>query len=98
FIKNVSQNALEERLDHMVRVYGSEELNKLRDQARNVASRLGMAKEFDHLSKLIQSAISPKKKALGHPYDPLRIELFAILANFLQQQDLPIRQSQANSP
>lgn len=108
FIKNFSQKIIEERLDRMARIYGIEELNQLRDQAKEVANRLGMTKEFNLLSQLIgsllgtQPAIEQKSdvgraRAHGQPFDPSRIELFALLANYLQQQDFPLCKSRANT-
>ncbi|MCE2983929.1 MAG: Fic family protein [Parachlamydia sp.] len=92
-----SQSALEERLDRMARIYGEEELNLLRTQAREVASRLKMEKEFKILDRLIGSFLGTHNETVslpgiargkGEPYDPMRFELFAILSAYLQQQDL----------
>lgn len=109
FLKNVPQSAIEERLDRMGRIYGPEELNLLRDQAREVAKRLKMKKEFVSLDKLIGSFLGTKSdtdritevgraRAIGEPFDPQRIELFAVLAAYLLQQDLPIYKRTALSP
>lgn len=107
FNKNVTPEAIEERLDRIARIYGSEELNKLRDQAHAVALRLNMKKEYAILNKLIGSYLgtqnSLQKTAVGQararkePYDPQRIELFAILAAYLQQQEIPILNRTANT-
>lgn len=108
FIKNVSQNVLEERLDRMMRIYGSEELNRLRDQARQVATRLEMKNEFALLDKLIGSFMGTqpssnqktaigRARARGEPFDPQRIELFAALTAYLQHQDLPLYKQTALS-
>lgn len=109
FLKKVSHNAVEERLDRMARVYGPEELNILRDQARGVAKRLEMEKEFTSLDKLIGTFLGThidtnartevgKSRAQGIPFDPQRIELFAVLMAYLQTQDLPIYKRTALSP
>jgi hypothetical protein len=109
FIKTVSQAEIEERLDRIVRVYGSEELNHLRDQARKIAARLEMKQEFNTLDALIGSFLGTRtdiahKSAVGaarsqkEPFDPRRIELFAQLAAYLQQQDLPFYKREAISP
>jgi hypothetical protein len=90
FIKKVSQHVLEGKLDRMARIYGPEELNRLRDQAREIAIRLEMKKEFEILDKLIgpflgtqpdvdQKTDIGRARARGEPFDPQRIELFAIL-------------------
>lgn len=99
-IKNVSLQVIEERLDRMARIYGVEELNVLRDQARRVASRLKWEREFALLDKLIGSFLGTKMgcepvsvigraRAEGVPFDPQRVELFAVLSLFLQQMDFP---------
>jgi len=109
FIKTVSQHVLEERLDRMARIYGPEELNRLRDQAREIATRLDMKKEFYVLDKLIGSFLGTRSgsghksdvgraRASGEPFDPQRIELFAVLAAYLQQQALPLYMPIALSP
>lgn len=101
FIKKVSQDVIEERLDRMARVYGSEELNHLRDQARMVAKRIKMEKEFSALDKLIGTFLGTqvdpslktdvgRSRAQGMPFDPQRVELFAVLMTYLKAQDIPI--------
>lgn len=100
-IKKVSHKMLEERLDRLARIYGPEELNLLRDQARRIAKRLEMVKEFVVLDKLIGSFLGTQNgsdqttelgraRARGEPFDPHRIELFATLTAYLQHHDLPI--------
>ena len=104
FIKTLPFELLEERLDRMVRVYGREELNSLRDQAKGVSKRLKMNHEFTRLDKMIGALLGTKTDrslksgvakacAQGLPYDPGRIELFAALCAYLQQCELPRRAS-----
>lgn len=99
--KTLPSKDIEERLDRMVRIYGIEELNRLRDQAREVAKRLQMKKEFSRLEKIIGALLGtrPEKylqtdlarsRAKGEPFDPHRIELFAVLSAYIQQQDFPL--------
>jgi Fic/DOC family len=99
--KTLLLSEIEERLDRMVRVYGIEELNRLRDQARGVAKRLNMKLEFSKLDKIVGALLGTRpeiylqtevglSRAKGEPFDPYRVELFAALAAFLQQQDLPL--------
>lgn len=108
FIKKVSKSVIEERLDRMARIYGPEELNRLRDQARRVATRLKMKKEFAILDKYIGTFLGTRfdsdqktdvgrARARGEPFDPQRIELFAALAAHLQNHDLPIYKRNALS-
>lgn len=107
--KKVSQHMLEERLDRMVRIYGSEELNLLRDQARAVATRLNLQKEFILLDRLIGTFLGTRSdschvsevaraRVRGEPFDPQRVELFAILTAYLQSQELLSYKRTAISP
>ena len=77
---------------------GEEELNIVRDKARNIASNLGMEKEFKRLDEIISALLAthPSKiltspvataRAFGLPYDPARIELFEILFQELNQHE-----------
>ncbi len=99
--KTLSAVEIEERLDRMARVYGTEELNRLRDGAREIALRLNMKKEFSRLDRLIGALLGTRSdstlqsqlalsRAKGEPYDPHRLELFAVLAAYLQQYDFII--------
>lgn len=99
--KTVSRKEIEERLERMIRIYGKEELLKLRQQAHDVAKRLGMKKELKELNQIIGALLGTrtekvlkteigKSRAKGEPFDPFRIELFATLTAYLQQQDFPI--------
>ncbi len=98
--KTLSLTEIESRLDRFIRIFGQEEVNRLRDQAKRVASRLNMSKEFSSLDKLIGALLGTqsetslqtdagKSRALGIPYDLERIELFAVLATHLLQTKLP---------
>lgn len=109
FIKKVSRDSIEERLDRMIRIYGSEELNLLRDQAKRVALRLKMNKEFIILDKLIGSFLGTRNdsnikteighaRSVGEPFDPQRIELFAILTAYLKHQEIPIYKRKTFTP
>lgn len=104
-VKTMPKKQLEERLNQMIRTYGNEELNKLRDQARWVSGRLKMDEEFIDLDNMIGAFLGTrsdasleseigKARASKQPFDSMRMELFAILAAFLQQTDLPILKSQ----
>src|SRR5690554_5146412 len=99
----MSLPAIEEKLDQIVCVNGVSALNQLRDRARKIAARLAMLKEFSKLDRMIGAMLSTKPtdvlkspvalaRAFGHPYDPLRVEVFERLFQELQQQqfaDLP---------
>ncbi len=68
----------------------------MRDKAKVIADKLDMQKEFAKLNRLISALLTtqPSKiltspiamaRAFGNPYDPVRIELFEILFQYLQQ-------------
>ncbi len=99
FTKNLSQNDLEDRLDRFIRIYGTEELNLLRNQARRVSQRLNMIEELSRLELMIGALLGTKeahslvsdkarRRAQGAPYDPARVELFAALTAYVQQHEL----------
>ncbi len=109
FIKKVPLDSLEDRLDRMARIYGPEELNRLRDQAHRVAVRLGMEREYAALNKLIggflgtrpdakQVTAAGRARASGEPFDPQRVELFAVLTAYLLHDVLPVYKRTAISP
>ena len=101
--KTIPLPELEDRLEQVIRVKGEAGLNELRDNARIIAEKLGMLKEFEKLNKLISALLNtnPSKKlssplavarAFGNPYDPARLPLFEKLFIELKQQefkDLP---------
>jgi Fic/DOC family len=103
--KTLTFPEIEERLEQIVRVHGEEELNKIRDQAREISVELEMTKEFDklekiisallttHSSKILQSPIAAAR-AFGVPYDPSRYDLFGILFQELNQFELKYRKEQ----
>lgn len=106
--KGLTQEEVENRLDRMIRVYGTDELNLLRDQARRVSKRLGMFKEFSSLDRLIGALLGTKSdidltsdlarsRANREPYDSKRVELFATLIAYLQQQELALLPSTISS-
>lgn len=85
--KTLTYQEIEERLDQIVRINGEEELNKLRDRARDISKKLGMLKEFKKLDKIVSALLSTHTakillspiataRAFGIPYDPQRLELF----------------------
>jgi hypothetical protein len=99
--KTLSFSEIEERLEQIVRVNGDEELNKVRDIARDISQTLGMTQEFEklntvisallttHPSKILKSPIAAAR-AFGIPYDPSRYELFGILFQELNQFEFQV--------
>jgi hypothetical protein len=87
--RTLSKAELEERLDHLLRQGGDAALNRLRDDARVVSQRLGMAEEFHSLDELIGAFLGTREveletrvgqsRRIGRPYDPDRLALFQAL-------------------
>jgi len=93
---------IEEKLELIVRVNGEKELNKVRDQAKVIAEKLKMKKEFTRLNKMIGAILSTKPsknltsdlavaRAFGAPYDPTRLKLFEELFRELQKMEFKNR-------
>lgn len=94
--KTLTAKELEERLEQIVRVNGEEELNTLRDKAREISIELGMPKEFAKLDRIISALLSTHSshilksplataRAFGIPFDPFRYQLFEKLFTELKQ-------------
>jgi len=93
---------IEEKLEQIIRVYGEEEINNVRDRARAIAEELKMEKEFERLNKLISALLATHTskilssplaiaRAFGSPYDPGRMKLFEELFRELQKQEFKNR-------
>lgn len=94
--KTLTLPEIEERLESIVRARGEKGLNEFRDKAKLISAELGMEKEMEKLNKLISAMLATKPsnilsspltiaRALGHPYDPNRIQLFEKLFVELKQ-------------
>lgn len=88
--RTFNRREMEDRLDEMLRQPGGEAtVQKLRDEARQVAAQLDMAGEFQQLDALIGKLLGTREavlespsaiaRAAGLPYDPARLELFHTL-------------------
>lgn len=97
--RTLSLNAIELRLDRFIRIYGENEINALRDQAKRVSERLGMQDEFLRLDKMIGALLgtqtevnllteSAKYRSKGLPFDSHRIDILATLSAYLIHADL----------
>jgi fido (protein-threonine AMPylation protein) len=93
--RTLGRDEIEQRLDALARQQGEAALNKLRDEARAIASHLGLEDQFEELSALIgtflgtrdvktQSAVGAARAA-GNPFDPNRLELFERLFSGLRE-------------
>ncbi len=96
--KTLTFPQIEEKLEQIIRVNGEDELNRLRDRAREISEEIGMQKEFKKLNQMISALLTTKAssilkspvataRAFGVPYDPARVELFEILFRELKQQE-----------
>ncbi len=110
--RTLSQAEIEERLDTLLRRNGKVALNRLRDEARDIAPRLGLEVELERLNDLIGAFLgtrqaetkSPvgKARAAGSPFDPDRLKLFETLFGALREtiparRSAPARTAEANA-
>jgi hypothetical protein len=87
--RTLSRPEIENRLDALLRQQGEAALNRLRDQAREIAPRLGLDKELEMLDDLVVTLLGTREAAAetavvkarvaGRPFDPERIRLFETL-------------------
>ncbi len=114
--KNVSGSSkclpitkIEDKLEQIIRVNGEEELNNIRDRAREIAPELKMEKEFERLNKIISALLSTHTprilsspiaiaRAFGFPYDPARIKLFEDLFRELKISEFKNRPDRNTTP
>ena len=96
--KTLTLPEIEAKLEQIVRVNGENGINKVRDNARVIAEKLGMQSEFAKLNRLISALLTTKPskilsspiamaRAFGNPYDPARISLFETLFQYLKQNE-----------
>ena len=103
----VPRTFIEQLLDKACRVYGTAELNVIRDRARVIASTLDMNREFEQLDALIGTLLGTQSvglhteagvaRAAGPPIDTQRLELFASLLAQLKATVLAKRSSTIHS-
>lgn len=97
--KSVGKAAVEQRLIDICEARGEEELGTLRDNARALASTLGLEREFTILDALIGGILGTRELAMSTPvgkglaatipYDANRLALFETLAQHLRSVPLP---------
>lgn len=103
--KTLAPEQIEEKLEKIIQINGEQEINRLRDQAREIAGTLGMEAEFTKLNRLISALlatrthkelVSPaaKARALGAPFDIERIRIFESLFIDLRERPLIRRPDQ----
>jgi hypothetical protein len=107
--KTLSLPEIEEKLDQMIRLHGEEEVNRLRDDARILAGKLDMEKEFVSLESIIAAMLTTRDagvltsslgtaRALGKPYDPHRVLLFQDLFRELEATHFPLQDEVNSTP
>ncbi|MEK6593867.1 MAG: Fic family protein [Pseudomonadota bacterium] len=100
--KSAGAKAVEERLVSILNASGEDELNKIRDTARELAKSMALQHEFKKLDKLIGALLTThaagvlktkegKRVAKGTPVDTERMARFEILAAKLRVEPLPHR-------
>jgi hypothetical protein len=87
--RTLNKKEVEERLERILRQSGEAGINRLRDEAREIADALGMKTEFAALDRIIGALQGTKDANLvtpagiarreGHPYDTERLKLFEAL-------------------
>ena len=106
--KCLSAETIEERLEAEFATGGEAALNKLRDEAREVAAATRMDYGFARLDKLVGALLSTRPanvlksgvalaRAAGEPFDSARIELFGTLLEHLGGMNFPDIQTCAKS-
>lgn len=93
--RTLSAAELEERLDARLRQQGEASLNRLSDEAREIAPKLGLEKEYEKLQRVIGALLGTREarlkshvaqaRAAGHPFDQGRIGLFEALFSALRE-------------
>lgn len=107
--KTVGREKVEQLLENLCRIHGEQELNRLRDQAKPIAKELKLEREYKILNKLIGAILgtntvkelkteAARARAVGEPYDPYRIELFAKLAAVLKTHPIKKRENTETTP
>jgi Fic/DOC family len=92
--RTVPRQDVEARLETILRGRGEEGLNRIRDQARDLAPSLGARNEMTQLDAMIGALLrsgpanglqtrSGRARAAGRPFDPERVERFDLLARTL---------------
>ncbi len=84
--RTFNKREIEERLDEIARQNGEAALQRLRDDARQIAGQLDMQEEFLRLDAMIGTLLGTRDtplaspvaaaRAAGLPYDPHRLDLF----------------------
>jgi len=107
--KTLPTVTIEERLDRICQIQGTEAVNRIRDKARTAAHTLKMERQFEKLNGMIGailrtrsasglSSSQARARSLGVPYDPQRLAIFNRLFAALAQVPLAVRRENPLSP
>jgi len=106
--RTLSRRDIEARLDNLLGRGGEGELNRLRDEMRRLAPRLGLEDEFERIAALIGTLLGTREARLvstqakarraGRPYDPDRLEMLGDLHKALRDHAPMIRQAPPRDP
>ena len=87
--RTLSREQTEERLNALIMQQGEGALNRLRDEARDIAPQIGLDDAFAELNRLIGALLGTREaktisavgmaRAAGRPFDPNRVDLFEAL-------------------
>ena len=105
--RTLPRQELQDQLERLLQVSGTEALNRLRDEAGTIASVLEAEREYAQLHKTIGTLLGTSKARLsapaaiarvaGRPYDSGRLETFqALLAGLRQWEPVSRPSSTAN--
>lgn len=95
--RNVSRQALEERLLQVCETGGEEKLQQLRNDIERLAPAMGRERQAKELGQIIgailgsrpaETLTSPTARAVASAYDPLRVERFDAMLNALRTAPL----------
>jgi hypothetical protein len=99
--RTLARKEIEERLELLLQGAGSGALQTLRDEAKRLAPKLGLSKEYKILDGLIGTLLGTRTVPMaasiaiarirGLPYDPKRLDLFQKLYEALATMSIPER-------
>jgi hypothetical protein len=88
-IRTMGRQWVESHLSKLCTIRGEHKINALRDDAKSIASELGLDVQFKTLTRIISALMQTGKarslRAAGKPYDPDRIEIFESLFSALRR-------------
>lgn len=96
----LSRAELEDRIERRLTIHGEDVLNRMRDEARQIAEPLGFQAEFKQFDRIVgmllrtrpNRATGPRAaaRAAGRPYDGPRVDLFDQLLVECNRNSFPV--------